>query len=242
MNPQATCQRHPTKHQHIPSSSYRPWPSNSFKRMAPTDAPQEPEEPIACALLDEWLQQLFTHHELWSNLTAAVAPCFRDVCGYSCKHVQTSRLTVRSCSLAWWLLDRHTCKDLQSVRWWSRSLTPLWTQVLEVVAPTWQHTESISNLSCKLWRLNLQATCHKRRFSYLTWEHPEWSPWQASEMNSHVTCQGCPAKRQRIPSRSYGQWQSNSFLFLAFGPKLWRLMYKLRDAEWNWISKIQAFS
>ena len=30
MNPQATCQRHPTKHQHIPSSRYRPWPSNPF--------------------------------------------------------------------------------------------------------------------------------------------------------------------------------------------------------------------
>ena len=114
MNPQATCQRHPTKHQRISSSRYRPWPSNSFKRMAPTDAPQEPEEPIACALLDEWLLQLFTHHELWSNLAAAVALCFRDFCGYSCKDVQTSRLTVRSCSLAWWLLDRHTCKDLQS--------------------------------------------------------------------------------------------------------------------------------
>ena len=72
-----------------------PWPSNSFKRMATTDALQEP---IACAFPDEWHQQLFMHHEMWSNLTAAMKPCFSDVCGYSCKDVQTSRLTVRSCS------------------------------------------------------------------------------------------------------------------------------------------------
>ena len=63
----------------------RLWPSNSFTRMAPTDAP---EEPIACALPDEWLQQLSMHHELWSNLTVTIAPCFRD-------GLQTARPTVK---------------------------------------------------------------------------------------------------------------------------------------------------
>ena len=94
--------RSPSKPSRVPNTALsrslwvaRPWPSNSFKRMAPTAAPQEP---VACALSDDWLQQLFMHHELWSNLTAAISPCFSDVCGYSCKDVQTLRLTVRSCS------------------------------------------------------------------------------------------------------------------------------------------------
>ena len=69
----------------------RPWPSSSFKRMVTA----VPQVPMACALPDEWLQQLFMHHEWSSNLTAAIAPCFKDSCGYSCKNVQIARPTVQ---------------------------------------------------------------------------------------------------------------------------------------------------
>ena len=66
------------------------------------------QEPMACALLDKWLQQLFMHHELWSNLTAAIAPCFRDVCGHSCKTYKQQSWGSTSSTRAWSLLDRHT--------------------------------------------------------------------------------------------------------------------------------------
>ena len=113
----------------------RPWPSKSFKRMAPTAVPQDP---ITCALLDEWHQQLFMRHELRSNLTSAVAPCFSDVCGYSCKDVQTPRLTVRSCSPlhCHCLTEAHTRQKKQS------SILGFWTKVLEIAAPKthpWVH-------------------------------------------------------------------------------------------------------
>ena len=106
----------------------RPWPSKSFKRMAPTAVPQDP---ITCALLDEWHQQLFMRHELRSNLVAAIAPCFSDVCGYSCKDVQTPRLTVRSCSP----LHCHCLTDGHRHQKKESSILGFWTKVLEIAVP-----------------------------------------------------------------------------------------------------------
>ena len=106
MNPQASYQGCPTQHLSLSLWVARPWPSNFFKRMATSDVPQEP---IACALPDEWLQQLFVMHvELWSDLAAAITPCFRDVCGYCCKDVKTARPKVQhSCTPRMGLTDRH---------------------------------------------------------------------------------------------------------------------------------------
>ena len=106
----------------------RPWPSNSFKRMAPTAAPQEP---LACSLPDKWHQQLFMHHEMWSNLTAALALCLSNVCGYSCKDVQTSTLTVRSCSP----LQCHSLTDTRRCQKKKSHIHGFWTKVLEIAVP-----------------------------------------------------------------------------------------------------------
>ena len=110
-----------------------------------------------------------------SNLTATIALCFRDVCGYSCKDVQTSRLTVRSCRPAWSLLDRHTCKDLQSARWPSPPLDqsfggcgPNFTQSESVIFPASSGDESPSNMS------KVQDTDTALSLSHSSWVARPW--------------------------------------------------------------------
>ena len=180
----------------------RQWPSKSFKRMARTAVPQNP---IACALLDEWHQQLFMRHELRSNLVAAIAPCFSDVCGYSCKDVQTPWLTVRSCSplhfvTAW---QRNTGAKRKSLlflafgpKFWrsqSQRLTPEFIDVyLKQRARVWWR---------RTWnrrRSESESPRCKRRFSHLTWQHKEWSLWQASAMNPQASYQGCPTQHYHV--------------------------------------------
>ena len=65
--------------------------------------------------------------------TAAMKPCFSDVFGYSCKGVQTSRLTVRSCSPlhCHCLTDTHTHKHQKK----QSSILGFWTKVLEIAVP-----------------------------------------------------------------------------------------------------------
>ena len=90
---------------------------------------------------------LFMHHELRSNLAAAIAPCFSDVCGYSCKDVQTSRLTVRSCSPLYChcLRDTHTGTKRKSLLFFLAFGPKVWRSMYKLYKRCWM-------------KLNLQDT------------------------------------------------------------------------------------
>ena len=115
-------------------------------------------------------------------------PCFSDVCGYSCKDVQTSRLTVRSCSPlhCHCLTDAHRRQKKQS------SILGFGTKVLEIVVPK-THPEFIhvylKQRECIGWRIEwidaewlnaTQSPRYKCRFSHLAWQHKVWCPCLAS--------------------------------------------------------------
>ena len=141
----------------------RPWPSNSFKRMVTA----VPQEPMACALSDEWLQRLFMHHEFWSNLTAGIG--FSDVCHFSCKHVQRARpkeTVVFSLLLDQSFGDRGPKDSPQSLS--------IHLKQRECIGWRWTWNRS---------RIETESPRHKCRFSYLTWQHRELIPTAASEMN-----------------------------------------------------------
>ena len=86
----------------------RPWPSKSFKRMAPTAVPQDP---ITCALLDEWHQQLFilcvmSCDQTWLLPSHRVSAMFVATAAKMCKHQGWQSEAVVPCILS--LLDRGT--------------------------------------------------------------------------------------------------------------------------------------
>ena len=187
--------------------------------MALTDAPQEPEEPIACALPGvSWF--------ISCNQHSFEVPRFLQL-GTLCSQNGTHNFATRASRVC-------STQSAMHVPPMSGRLTPEFVDVTSKERECRMHStwfaqsvillpKTISRSCNELWLLpstvcprclwlHSAKTYRQEGFTYhLPSEHPKWSQRQSLQMNPQATCQRHPTKHQHIPSSRYRPWPSNPF-------------------------------